>query len=106
VTREGCRSSWAQYTIRLTGEKQRDEFARDLDEHGIPTVVHYPHPLHTQAAFKDRRARTVPTPVTETLCKQVVSLPFSARMKSRDQERVIQAVSAWATGQAHEKSHD
>jgi len=97
-TREGCRSSWAQFTIQLAGAEQRAGFIQELDAGGIPTVVHYPHPLHIQAAFKDRCPRTLTTPVTESLCQRVVSLPFSARMKSSDQERVIRAVSTWATG--------
>jgi len=103
-TREDCRSSWAQYTIRLPGEDQRASFVQELDEKGIPTVVHYPHPLHTQVAFKDRCPRTPATPVTEALCKRVVSLPFSARMKPGDQERVMRAVIAWAKGRGRETS--
>jgi UDP-2-acetamido-2-deoxy-ribo-hexuluronate aminotransferase len=94
--REGCRSSWAQYTVRLPDEAQRETFCRELAEEGVPTVVHYPHPLHTQRAFAGPSSRTSKTPVTETLCRQVVSLPFSAYMDPADQERVILAIQSWA----------
>ncbi|MBN2884284.1 MAG: DegT/DnrJ/EryC1/StrS family aminotransferase, partial [Clostridia bacterium] len=75
VVPEGCYSSWAQYTIQLGDENQRTEIQGKLKEQGIPTMVYYPKPMHEQTAF-DGLKQYVQCPVTERLCKTVVSLPL------------------------------
>ncbi len=92
---EGVVSSWAQYTLRLPDRARRDAFQDFLRRRGIPTVVHYPQPLHTQPGLKRHRVRTEPTPATEQLCAQVVSLPISADIRRGDQDRVIAAALDW-----------
>ena len=75
VVPEGCYSSWAQYTIQLGDENQRTEIQGKLKEQGIPTMVYYPKPMHEQTAF-DGLKQYVQCPITERLCKTVVSLPL------------------------------
>jgi UDP-2-acetamido-2-deoxy-ribo-hexuluronate aminotransferase len=94
--REACSSTWAQYTLTLGGLEERERFQAHLRERGVPTVVHYPRPLHEQPSMQAHLGRTVPTPVTEDLCRRVVSLPLSAYMDPGDQDRVIEAVRSWA----------
>ena len=48
---EGFRSSWAQYTIRLKDEAERNQLQKALKEQGIPSMVYYPKPMHLQTAF-------------------------------------------------------
>ena len=48
---EGFRSSWAQYTIRLTSREQRDALQQHLKSLDIPSMVYYPTPMHAQTAF-------------------------------------------------------
>ena len=48
---DGCTSTWAQYTIRIT-PAQRDAFAAALKAEGIPTAIYYPKPLHQQTAYR------------------------------------------------------
>ena len=45
------RSSWAQYTIRLTSREQRDALQQHLKSLDIPSMVYYPTPMHAQTAF-------------------------------------------------------
>ena len=47
----GFRSSWAQYTIRLTSREQRDALQQHLKSLDIPSMVYYPTPMHAQTAF-------------------------------------------------------
>lgn len=68
-------SSWAQYTLRLESEDQRDALQTYLKEQGIPSMVYYPKPMHQQLAFDGNR-NYVDCPVTEKLCKTVLSLPM------------------------------
>lgn len=81
---EGWGSSWAQYTIRLREARQRDAVQASLKEQGIPSMVYYPKPMHTQLAFAGNKVY-VPCPVTEALCNTVLSLPMHPYL---DQETV------------------
>lgn len=89
-------SSYAQYTIRLRDDATRTSFCDYLGELGVPTALHYPRPVSTQVSLQRVITRRVPTPVTSELCDTVISLPLSAYMAREDQDRVIEAVQAWA----------
>jgi UDP-2-acetamido-2-deoxy-ribo-hexuluronate aminotransferase len=64
-----------QYTLKLT-ETNRDNVRNKLSERGIPSMIYYPIPLHLQKAYKDSRYKEGAFPVTEQLCKSVLSLPI------------------------------
>ncbi|MGI6436494.1 MAG: DegT/DnrJ/EryC1/StrS family aminotransferase [Sphaerochaeta sp.] len=72
---EGYTSSWAQYTITLKNEQERDRMIDSLKEQGIPTIIYYPKPLHRQTVYKNQRLY-VSCPVSEELSRTVVSLPM------------------------------
>lgn len=74
---EGNTSTYAQYTVLA---ENRDEFIARLNAAGIPYCIHYPMPLHKQACFEVAAAgaNSANCPVTEKICKQVISLPFCA----------------------------
>jgi dTDP-4-amino-4,6-dideoxygalactose transaminase len=71
----GFTSSYAQYTIRLESEEQRNKVMAHMKEAGIPTVVYYPKPMHAQTAFAGM-ANAEDYPVAEAACKRVMSLPM------------------------------
>ena len=48
----GLASAWAQYTLLTPQAGQRDAVCAHLKEHGVPTAVYYPKPLHQQTAFQ------------------------------------------------------
>ena len=72
VIPDGCLSSWAQYTIKVTN---RDELQAKLKSAGIPSMVYYPKPMHEQLAF-DGLKQYVNLTKTENLCESVLSLPI------------------------------
>ncbi len=76
VVPKGYYSSWAQYTIQLENREQRDGLQSYLKENGIPSMVYYPNPMHKQTAFIDLGYNDGDFPVTEKLCKTVLSLPL------------------------------
>lgn len=76
-------SAWAQYTIRTS---DRLYFQEKLYERGVPTVIHYPKPLHQQPAVANLK---LVLPISEALSTEVVSLPMGPYLKKEDQERVI-----------------
>ncbi len=76
-------SSWAQYTILLENDKQRDTLQQRLKEQGIPTIVYYPKPMHEQIAFEDIASKVNDLSVTEDLCKRVLSLPMHPYLEEK-----------------------
>lgn len=74
--KEGFRSSWAQYTIQLPDGVDRASLQAMLKEQGIPSMIYYNLPMHRQEAFAGTDSETADCPVTEQLCKTVLSLPI------------------------------
>jgi len=68
-----------QYTL-VTRNVDRDELQKYLIDKGIPTHVYYPLPLHLQNAYKYLNYREGDFPITERLCKSVISLPMHTEL--------------------------
>jgi dTDP-4-amino-4,6-dideoxygalactose transaminase len=88
----GCTSVWAQYTIRLPQGCDRDGFAATLKAQGIPTAIYYPKSMHQQTAYKDFPVVDGGLPASESLSRDVISLPMHAYLDEPTQARIIQAV--------------
>lgn len=84
---KGYYSSWAQYTLRLESEAQRNELQAALKEAGIPSMVYYRTPMHEAGAFA-HLDYDGSCPVTEQLCKTVLSLPMHPYMPVEDVKTV------------------
>lgn len=82
----GVTSAWAQYTIRL---RQRDIVKARLNAAGIPTVVHYPLPLHRQPATLDPNAAM---PESDRAADDVLSLPMHPDLTESEIARVAAAL--------------
>ncbi|MFN8288555.1 MAG: DegT/DnrJ/EryC1/StrS family aminotransferase [Chitinophagales bacterium] len=72
-----------QYTMKLKNV-DRDEVRKQLAEKGIPSMVYYPIPLHMQKAYTDERYKEGMFPVTEQLCKSVLSLPIHTEFHEQE----------------------
>ncbi len=68
-----------QYTVQLVGV-DRTKLREQLQEKGIPAMIYYPIPLHEQNAYKSDRYKSGDFPVTEALCKSVLSLPMHTEL--------------------------
>lgn len=88
-------SSWAQYTIQLQDEKQRDGLQSYLKEQGIPTMVYYPKPMHEQTAYLDLGYQFGDFPATKSLCGKVLSLPMHPYLTEEEINKVCQAISEY-----------
>lgn len=89
---EGFFSSWAQYTIKLNNEAERDDLQTYLKEQGIPSTVYYPTPLHRQPAYRNLGIPTSYCPVTDKLCETVLSLPMHPYLTQEDVNSVCNAI--------------
>jgi dTDP-4-amino-4,6-dideoxygalactose transaminase len=88
----GCTSIWAQYTIRLPKGCDRDAFAANLKAQGIPTAIYYPKSMHQQTAYRDFPVADGGLPASESLSRDVISLPMHAYLDEPTQERIIKVV--------------
>jgi UDP-2-acetamido-2-deoxy-ribo-hexuluronate aminotransferase len=80
---------WGQYTVLVD---RRDEVQAALNLRGIPTAVHYPQPIHRQAAYA-RFARN-DLAASERVSVRVLSLPMSADLSQDDQDQVVHEIAA------------
>jgi dTDP-4-amino-4,6-dideoxygalactose transaminase len=77
--RSGSRHVYHVYAVRVP---QRDSWRQRLTEAGIQTGVHYPVPVHLQAAYRDLGYSAGDFPVSERLAGDVLSLPIFPEMTS------------------------
>ncbi len=89
---EGYYSSWAQYTIKLKDQEQRDSLKDYLQSVGIPSMVYYPRGLHQQTAYRDMNISDSSLPVTTDLVKRVLSLPMHPYLTDSDIETIAKNV--------------
>src|SRR6266852_1902657 len=85
-------SVWAQYTVRLSGGRDRDGVAAQLKAAGVPTAAYYAKPLHRQSAFRDYPAAGNGLPVSDRLASEVLSLPMHPYLDEATQDRIVAAL--------------
>ncbi len=83
-----------QYTCKIAYGK-RDAFKAFLQERGVPSMVYYPIPVHLQQAYLQYGYDEGDFPVSEQLCKDVISLPIHTEMKEETQKYIIEQVKAF-----------
>jgi dTDP-4-amino-4,6-dideoxygalactose transaminase len=64
-----------QYTIRVQNG-MREKLKEFLEAKSIPSMIYYPVPLHMQNAYSYIGYKEGDFPITEKLCKEVLSLPM------------------------------
>lgn len=89
---DGFVSSWAQYTAQLSASIDRAGLQDKLKKEGIPTMVYYPRPMHGQGAFAGTDSAKADCPVTERLCKTVLSLPMHPYLTKEMVEAVTEKI--------------
>ena len=92
VVPDGFQSSWAQYTIKLNSQTERDGLQAYFREEGIPSMVYYPIPMHRQAAYRALGQPGAHCPVAGKLCETVLSLPIHSYISSEEINVVCNAI--------------
>ena len=90
----GFRSSWAQYTIRLSSREQRDALQQHLKSLDIPSMVYYPTPMHAQTAFANLlpQESVWDCATSSLLSTTVLSLPMHPYLTDSDIRIVSDAI--------------
>lgn len=90
---DGYRSIWAQYTLLAKDETERNAAITKLKEAGVPSVVYYPRPLHTQPAYAGFPTDPAGLPISESVATRVFSLPMHPYLQEQDIDRVVSSLS-------------
>lgn len=80
-----------QYTL-VTEGVDRDALQQFLTGKEVPAMIYYPIPLHMQKAYLDPRYKEGDFPVTEHLCKTVISLPMHTELDEEQLQYITSAV--------------
>ena len=91
VVPETFLSSWAQYTLILNSNEERQRIQSLMKDRGIPTMVYYPIPMHMETAFKGLKVY-VSLLNSEKLSKTVMSIPMHPYLTYELQNKVIDAM--------------
>jgi dTDP-4-amino-4,6-dideoxygalactose transaminase len=91
TTRRGAHHVYHLYVIQVP---ERDAVRRQLDATGIATGLHYPVPLHLQAAYAALGHRTGDFPVSEAVAARGLSLPMFPHLSELQVDHVASALRA------------
>ncbi|WP_312739406.1 DegT/DnrJ/EryC1/StrS family aminotransferase [Cedecea neteri] len=82
---------WHLFVIRTNYRKELQQY---LTENGIQTLIHYPIPPHQQQAYK--QLNHIELPVTESIHRQVLSLPMDPNLSANDVDFIIKIINSFA----------
>ena len=85
-------SVYAQYTIQLRSEGERDLLRAGLAERGVPAVPYYIVPVPFQGAMAELGHHPGDFPVCERVASSSISLPMSPYLQSHQQTRIVEAI--------------
>lgn len=89
VVRPDRSSVWGQFTIQVN---DREAVLDRLKAAGVPSAVHYPVPLHRQAAYGHACRVAGSLTISESVANRVVSLPMHAYLDRSTQARIVTCV--------------
>ncbi len=80
-----------QYVITTSNRDKLQQYLKNL---GIPTLIHYPTPIHQQPFFATKYGKN-PLPIAEKFCQTTLSLPSHEYMTTDEINQVIKAIHAF-----------
>jgi dTDP-4-amino-4,6-dideoxygalactose transaminase len=97
-----AQTGMSNYHIFAITVPERDKLRAHLAEEGIPTLVHYPVPLHRQKAFAEFNPARCPN--ADVVCSRVLSLPMHAFLTDGEVGRVVEGVRSFFKRHREKKS--
>jgi dTDP-3-amino-3,4,6-trideoxy-alpha-D-glucose transaminase len=79
------------YHLYVTRTMDRDGVRERMKSAGAEAQIHYPVPVHRQPAYRDLGYAEGSLPVTERLCREILSLPMYVGLTDDDVRRVAHA---------------
>jgi dTDP-4-amino-4,6-dideoxygalactose transaminase len=89
VTAEGNNHVFHVYAL-LTS--RRDELLKFMGEHGVPTLIYYPQPLHLQKVYETHGWKRGDYPVAEKISEIILPLPMYPELKDEHVAHVVATI--------------
>lgn len=89
---EGYKHVYYVYVLRSAA---RDELQAYLNERGIGTGIHYPHPVHLEPAFAGLGYEAGSFPIAEKAAQQLLSIPMYPEMSDEQIQAVADALNGF-----------
>ncbi len=86
------------YHVYAVLAERRDALQKFLAEHGVPTIIYYPLPLHLQKVYSDLGYREGDFPVAENISRQILPLPIYPELTDEQVDFVIESVQQFFAG--------
>ena len=87
------------YHLFMIQVSRRDALRQFLQDRGIQTGIHYPTPIHLQAAYADHGWKKGDFPVAEELASRIVSLPMFPELTAEQIDYVCEQIAAFVKSQ-------
>ncbi len=92
VVKPYVRMSWFVYVVTLAEGIDRDAVMRSLEEQGVPCRAYF-SPIHLQPYIRERfGTREGELPVTESVARRTIALPFHSSMSPDEVEYVVESL--------------
>jgi len=91
------KSSWAQYTVILPDDINRELLQEKLKLKNVPTAVYYPIPLNEHKPYNDYPVSKAGLETTYKLSKTVLSLPMHPYLQEKDIIYITQSINEAVT---------
>jgi len=88
------------YHLYVVRTQFRDELQKHLSDAAIGTGIHYPIPVHLQAAYASMGWKRGDFPETELAADHVLSLPMFPGLTEAQQNKVIETISEFVASYA------
>jgi len=89
-------TSKSVYHLYVVRTRNREELQKHLTNAGVGTGIHYPIPVHLQAAYASSGWKRGDFPEAEAAADEILSLPMFAGLEPRQQEQVADAIAQFA----------
>jgi len=89
---DGYLSSWAQYSVNLPDNLERQSVMNQLKNKDIPSMVYYRTPLYRQSVFNKLGYKRRHFPVSENISNSILSLPMHPYLDSDQQNHVLDVI--------------
>jgi dTDP-4-amino-4,6-dideoxygalactose transaminase len=90
--------AWSKpvYHLYVVRTSAREKLQKHLSAAGVGTGIHYPVPVHLQAAYAQFGWKRGDLPAAEEAADHIVSLPMYGGLKADQQRRVAEAIAEFA----------
>jgi len=83
------------YHLFVIETDKRDQLCEFLKGRGVLAAIHYPLPVHMQSIYQKKYKSFVSLHQTETLAKNLLSLPMFPELDIQEVDMICEAVKAW-----------